>query len=241
MCQKRPRSADAIFPLLPRHWRWPPFTAPIELCLQVSHPANVHVSSLGQNQSAPPTSTKARGSVLTLRASWRPSRTAFMKGSVAALRSALARLRAPSSSSRISGRMPFCLLAVTKQSPRGVFRTSSLGSSFTLQRQTRPALHTKLTSGSPWNSSRKVARVQPRDDRAHQVLPQCSANISPAMNQSCSVSLISHIPSKHSANKNKNEWLSHHQETSNSKRQSNCTACLGGTCRLSTRRREAPK
>ena len=50
----------------------------------------------------------------TLSASWRPSSTAFMNGLVAALRSVLARLRALSSSSRISGRIPFCLCAFTK-------------------------------------------------------------------------------------------------------------------------------
>ena len=68
----------------------------------------------------------------TLRASWRPFMTAATKGSVAAARSFLARFLAPSSSSRISGRMPLLRAARTKLSPDGVLVTSSRGTSCSL-------------------------------------------------------------------------------------------------------------
>ena len=64
----------------------------------------------------------------TFNASWRPSSTAFSSGSCAFFRSALARLRAPSSSSRISGRMPLVLFARTNTSPVGDLVRSASGS-----------------------------------------------------------------------------------------------------------------
>lgn len=71
----------------------------------------------------------------TLSASWRPFMTAATKGSVAAAKSFLARFLAPSSSSRISGRMPLARLARTKLSPDGVRVTSSFGTSCSLRWQ----------------------------------------------------------------------------------------------------------
>lgn len=44
---------------------------------------------------------------VTLRANWRPSRTAFLKGSVSFFKSALAFLRAERRSSKIVGKSPF--------------------------------------------------------------------------------------------------------------------------------------
>ena len=52
----------------------------------------------------------------TLRASCRPSKTAFLKGSVSFFKSAFARFRAEIRSSKIVGSNPFLLLLVTKKS-----------------------------------------------------------------------------------------------------------------------------
>ena len=52
----------------------------------------------------------------TLRASCRPSKTAFLKGSVSFFKSAFARLRADIRSSKMVGNNPFLLLLVTKKS-----------------------------------------------------------------------------------------------------------------------------
>ena len=52
----------------------------------------------------------------TLRASCRPSNTAFLNGSVSFFKSALARLRADIKSSRIVGSRPFRFLVVANRS-----------------------------------------------------------------------------------------------------------------------------
>lgn len=52
----------------------------------------------------------------TLRASCRPSNTAFLNGSFSFLRSALARFRAEMRSSRIVGNKPFRFAVVAKKS-----------------------------------------------------------------------------------------------------------------------------
>ena len=90
----------------------------------------LHVDPLRKSASAHAVSDEQSWRALS--ASCRPSSTAFTKGSVAALRSALARLRAASSSSRISGRMPLVRRACTNVSPDGVRIMSSGGTSFSL-------------------------------------------------------------------------------------------------------------
>lgn len=59
---------------------------------------------------------KTRRRLLTLRANCRPSRTAFLKGSVSFFRSAFAFLRAEIKSSKMVGSNPFRFLEVTKRS-----------------------------------------------------------------------------------------------------------------------------
>ena len=56
----------------------------------------------------------------TLRASCRPSKTAFLKGSVSFFKSAFARFRAEIRSSKIVGSNPFLLLLVTKRSMKNL-------------------------------------------------------------------------------------------------------------------------